>query len=328
MVAAPRRGGSLTLLHSNVVTVREAAPAHDGGPDVDAYRRELTAYCYRLLGSGFGAEEAVDETLVRARSATEGSEGPTSVRRWLYRIATDVCLECLRGRRRRALPTELGPPRPPVSSSLTVLLPDGSWVSPIADARVLPLDASPAEQATAQASVRLAFVALLQHLPAHQRVALVLCEVLRWPTFEVAELLDSSVSAVESARQRGQATLASARHTREVVVGDDQAPLLARYADAFERDDIDLLVSLLHDDAIWTMAPHAMWLRGTSDIAHWMRRSVPRARRGSRLVQTAANGCPAFAQYQSDSRGGHFPWALQVLEIRRSDRRHPFLPRG
>lgn len=98
-------------------------------------------------------------------------------------------------------------------------------------------------------------------------------------------------------------------------MGDDQAPLLARYADAFERDDIDLLVSLLHDDAIWTMAPHAMWLRGTSDIAHWMRRSVPRARRGSRLVQTAANGCPAFAQYQSDSRGGHFPWALQVLEI-------------
>src|SRR6516165_4289736 len=214
--------------------------------DLEGHRRELTAYCYRMLGSGFDADDAVQETMVRAWKAGEQFEGRSSVRSWLYRIATNVCIDMLRGRQRRARPMELGPSRPPVEESLEGVLPEGTWVSPIADERVLPPEADPAEVALARDSIRLAFIAMLQHLPARQRAALILCEVLRWQAAETAELLDTSVAAVNSALQRARATMASAE--TEVTtdqVGTQQRDLLDRFVDAFERYDIDNLVKLL-----------------------------------------------------------------------------------
>ena len=283
--------------------------------DLEGHRRELTAYCYRMLGSGFDAEDAVQETLVRAWRAAGRFEGRSSVRSWLYRIATNVCLDAIRGRRRRARPMELGPSRPPVESSLDAVLPDGSWVSPIADDRVLPPEADPAELAAVRDSVRLAFVAALQRLPARQRAVLILCEVLRWQVAEVADLLDTSVPAVNSALQRARATLGSVdAEVSPVAVEADKRELLARYVDAFERYDIDTLVGLLRDDAIQSMPPHAMWLRGAADIAHWMLGPGVDCR-GSRLIPRSANGCPAFGHYRPDPAGGHAPWALQVIEI-------------
>jgi RNA polymerase sigma-70 factor (ECF subfamily) len=283
--------------------------------DLEGHRRELTAYCYRMLGSGFDAEDAVQETMVRAWRAGEGFEGRSSVRSWLYRIATNVCIDMLRGRQRRARPMELGPSRPPVESSLEAVLPDGSWVSPIADERVLPPEADPAEVAVARDSIRLAFVAALQHLPARQRATLILCEVLRWKATEAAELLNTSVAAVNSSLQRARATMASVEADESpAAVGPDQRDLLARYVDAFERYDIDSLVHLLHEDAVQSMPPFAMWLRGSGDIGRFM--LGPGAGcRGSRLIPKAANGCPAFGHYKPDPAGGYTPWALQVVEI-------------
>ena len=283
--------------------------------DLEGHRRELTAYCYRMLGSGFDAEDAVQETMVRAWKAGEQFEGRSSVRSWLYRIATNVCIDMLRGRQRRARPMELGPSRPPVESSLEGVLPEGSWVSPIADDRVLPPEADPAEVAVAKDSIRLAFVAALQHLPARQRAALILCEVLRWQATEAAELLNTSVAAVNSALQRARATMGSVKAgSGPTTVGDDQRDLLARYVDAFQSYDMDRLVKLLHEDAIQSMPPFAMWLRGAGDIARFM--AGPGAGcRGSRLIPVAANGSPAFGQYKPDPEGGYSPWALQVVEI-------------
>jgi RNA polymerase sigma-70 factor, ECF subfamily len=283
--------------------------------ELEGHRRELTAYCYRMLGSGFDAEDAVQETMVRAWKAAEQFEGRSSVRSWLYRIATNVCIDMIRGRQRRARPMELGPPRPPVESSLEGVLPEGSWVSPIADERVLPPEADPAEVAVARDSIRLAFVAALQHLPARQRAALILCEVLRWQAAEAAELLDTSVAAVNSALQRARATMGSVdAGSAPATVGDDQRDLLARYVDAFESYDMDRLVKLLHEDAIQSMPPFAMWLRGAGDIIQFM--LGPGARcRGSRLIPVAANGSPAYGQYKPDPEGGYAPWALQVVEI-------------
>jgi RNA polymerase sigma-70 factor (ECF subfamily) len=283
--------------------------------DLEDHRRELTAYCYRMLGSGFDAEDAVQETMVRAWRAGDSFEGRSSVRSWLYRIATNVCLDMLRGRQRRARPMELGPARPPVESSLEAVLPEGSWVSPIADERVLPPEADPAEVAVARDSVRLAFVAALQHLPARQRAALILCEVLRWQASEAAELLDTSVAAVNSALQRARSTLGSVgADGGPTTVGTEQRDLLDRYVDAFERYDIDNLVRLLQEDAVQSMPPYAMWLRGSGDIGRFM--LGPGAGcRGSRLIPKAANGCPAFGHYKRDPLGGYAPWALQVLEI-------------
>jgi RNA polymerase sigma-70 factor (ECF subfamily) len=283
--------------------------------DLEVHRRELTAYCYRMLGSGFDAEDAVQETMVRAWQNSGTFEGRSSVRTWLYRIATNVCLDALRSSQRRARPMEFGPSRPPVESSLDGVLPEGSWVSPIADARVLPIGADPAELVAARNSVRLAFVAALQHLPARQRAVLVLCEVLRWHAAEAAELLDTSVAAVNSALQRARATLATIDTGAEVEVSDAaQAELLARFMDAFERYDIDTLVTLLHDDAVQSMPPFAMWLQGSADIGDFML-GPGGGCAGSRLRPTSANGGPAFAQYKIDPKGGFSPWALHVLEI-------------
>jgi RNA polymerase sigma-70 factor (ECF subfamily) len=283
--------------------------------DLESHRRELTAFCYRMLGSGFEAEDAVQETMLRAWRAADSFEGRSSLRSWLYRIANNVCLDFLRGRQRKARPMDLGPSRPPVEASLEPMLHEGSWVSPIADTRVLPIEADPAELAEARESIRLAFVAALQHLPARQRAALILCEVLRWQATEAAELLDTSVAAVNSALQRARSTLASIDPSKcATEVDPEQAELLDRFVDAFERYDIEKLVALLHDDAIQSMPPFAMWLQGSADIGQFML-GPGHACRGSRLLATRANGSPAFAQYKPDPDGGYAPWAIQTLEI-------------
>jgi RNA polymerase sigma-70 factor, ECF subfamily len=299
-------------LPSSAVTVRTQSLVM---AQLEEHRRELTAYCYRMLGSGFEAEDAVQETILRAWKAQDSFEGRSSLRSWLYRIANNVCLDLLRGRKRRARPMDLGPARPPVESSLEPMLVEGSWVSPIADSRVLAMEADPAELAASRETIRLAFVAALQHLPARQRAALILCEVLRWHATEAAELLDTSVAAVNSALQRARATMASIDSSKtQSAVGPEQAQLLNHFVDAFERYDIERLVTLLRDDAIQSMPPYAMWLSGSADIGKFML-GLGAGCRGSRMLPTQANGSPAFAQYKIDPAGGHMPWALQVIEI-------------
>jgi RNA polymerase sigma-70 factor, ECF subfamily len=289
--------------------------AAEVSPDkLEEYRRELTGYCYRMLGSGFEADDAVQETMLRAWRAADGFEGRSSVRSWLYRIATNICLDMLRGRQRRALPMDLGPASPPVEALLGGWQPDDLWISPIADERVLPEHGDPADIAVARDTIRLAFVTALQHLPARQRAALILCEVLRMPAAEAAATLGTSVPAVNSALQRARATLAALpEDQRPVTVEADQADLLARYVDAFQRYDLDQLVTLLHDDAVMTMPPYALWLKGARDICRWLVEPGPSLCRDSILVPAGqVNGVHAWAQYKPDPAGGHAPWALQV----------------
>jgi RNA polymerase sigma-70 factor, ECF subfamily len=284
--------------------------------DLDVYRRELTGYCYRMLGSSFDAADAVQETFLHALRSAEKFEGRSSVRSWLYRIATNVCMDMHRGAQRRARPMELGPAAPPNEEHLGGWLPEATWVTPIADNQVLPDNADPAEVALTRESIRLAFVTALQHLPPRQRAALILCEVLRWQASEVAELLDTSVPAINSALQRARATIvALPAESRPLDVSSGNADLLARYVDAFERYDISAFVKLLHEDAVQSMPPYAMWIQGAENIGKWMLLPGPSGCRGSRLLATSANGCPAFAQYRPDPEGGYYAFALQVLEI-------------
>jgi RNA polymerase sigma-70 factor, ECF subfamily len=289
--------------------------AAEVSPDkLEEYRRELTGYCYRMLGSGFEADDAVQETMLRAWRAADGFEGRSSVRSWLYRIATNICLDMLRGRQRRALPMDLGPSSPPVEALLGDWSTDDIWISPIADDRVLPEHGDPADIAVARDTIRLAFITALQHLPARQRATLILCEVLRMPAAEAAATIGTSVPAVNSALQRARATLAALpEDQRPVAVEADQEHLLASYVDAFERYDLDKLLTLLHDDAVMTMPPYALWLKGAQDIVHWMTEPTPSLCRDSILVPAGqVNGVQAWAQYKPDPAGGHAPWALQV----------------
>jgi RNA polymerase sigma-70 factor, ECF subfamily len=298
-----------------------AHPGSAGGgqalaEDLEQYRRELTGYCYRMLGSVFDAEDAVQETMVRGWRGIEGFEGRSALRSWLYRIATNVCLDMLRGSQRRASPIDMGPSR--ATDSFTgATLPDHVWLQPVPDARVLPESGDPAEVAASKESVRLAFVAALQYLPARQRAVLILREVLRWQAAEVAELLDTSVASVNSALQRARATM-SERGTGEPVpdvASGGQRALLARYVDAFERYDITSLVSLLHEDAVMTMPPYDFWLRGPAEMGKFFL-GPGGACRGSRLIATEANGCAAFGSYKPADGGGYAPWGIQVIEAR------------
>ncbi len=294
--------------------VTTASPAFDVEA-LEQYRHELTRYAYRMLASAAEADDAVQETFVRAWRAADTFEGRSSVRSWLYRITTNICLDMLRGRRRRARPMELGPASPPEERFLGAMEPEHAWVTPIADDRVLPPDGDPSEIAAERETIRLAFVTALQHLPARQRAVLILREVLRWRASEVAELLATSVPAVNSALQRARVTLASADLEAHVEpIHSDHGELLARYVDAFERYDIEALVTLLHEDAVQSMPPYPIWLRGADSIGRWMLGPGVGCQ-GSRLVPTQANGRPAFGQYRVDPEGGHSPWALQVLEI-------------
>jgi RNA polymerase sigma-70 factor, ECF subfamily len=282
-------------------------------------RRELTAYCYRMLASPFEAEDAVQETFIRAWRAYDRFEGRSAVRSWLYRIATNVCLDMLKGRERRARPMDLGPAREPVAANLNAL-PEVTWIEPVPDGLVLSDDGDPAELAVARETIRLALVAALQHLPPRQRAVLILCEVLRWQASEVAELLETSVASVNSALQRARATLDAsdvpvADAPRSVDPAD--AELLARYVEAFERYDMEALTSLIHEDATQSMPPFDLWLTGREDIfTWWFGPGIGCS--GSRVIPAvAANGAPAFGQYKPNEAGTGFdPWALQVLELR------------
>jgi len=286
------------------------------GTDLEPFRRELTGFCYRMLGSGFEAEDAVQEAMLRAWRNADGFEGRSSLRTWLYRIATNVCIDMQRQVQRRARPMDMGPSSPPDESHLGALLPEALWVTPVADVGVAPEGGDPAAIAQYRESIRLAFVTALQYLPARQRAALILCEVLGWQAAEVATLLGSSVASVNSALQRARATLRGLPPgSRHGPLDEADAGLLAEYVDAFERYDIRRLVALLHADAVQSMPPFAMWLRGAEDIGRWMVQPGPSACRGSRLMATSANGCPAFGQYRPDPAGGHMPWAIQVLEV-------------
>lgn len=285
--------------------------------DFEAHRRALTGYCYRMLGSGAEAEDAVQETMIKAWQAVDGFEGRSSVRSWLFRIATNVCIDMSRSPQRRARPMDLGPVRTPDPVHLSDVLPENTWITPIADEQVIDLHGDPAGVTAARDTIRLAFVSTLQRLPARQRAALVLCDVLRWPASEVAELLDTSTASINSALQRARATIAdtSSAQPRAEALTDDQRRLLARYVDAFERYDMDALARLMHDDVIQSMPPYAMWLQGRDDVLEWWA-GPGAACNGSKLLAGWANGCPAFAQYRVDPEGGHAPWALQVLELR------------
>jgi RNA polymerase sigma-70 factor (ECF subfamily) len=285
-------------------------------------RPQLTGYCYRMLGSAFEAEDAVQETMLRAWRSFDRFEGRAALSSWLYRIATNVCLTMLDGRSRRARPMDFGPAGSSGVDPTTLVTHHGeeTWVEPIPDALVTPVGGDPAALVESRETLRLAFVAALQHLPARQRAVLILREVLRWQATEVAELLETSVASVNSALQRARATLAA----REVAVDDapsggelaaDDRELLGRYVEAFEDFDLDALVALLHEDATMSMPPYELWLCGAEEIRAW-NLGPGIGCKGSRLVPIAANGMPAFAQYRSSGPNGEFePWSLQLLDV-------------
>ncbi|MGW5207539.1 sigma-70 family RNA polymerase sigma factor [Streptomyces griseoincarnatus] len=291
--------------------------------DLDAtlerYRVELTGYCYRMLGSSFEAEDAVQDTMIRAWRSLDKFEGRSSLRSWLYRIATNVCLDMLSAGNKRARPMDLTESTPLAQAALSPR-PDHTWLEPMPDDRVLPTPADPAEAAVAKESVRLAFMAALQRLPAKQRAVLILREVLAWKASEVAELLDTSVASVNSALQRARATLAERREPgADASVSDpldeDQKKLLDRYVAAFEGYDMSALTALLHEDAVMTMPPFDLWLTGADDITGFMT-TLGAACAHSKLLPVEVNGLPGFAQYKPDpDNGGYTPWAVQALEI-------------
>jgi RNA polymerase sigma-70 factor (ECF subfamily) len=278
--------------------------------ELEQHRRELTAHCYRMLGSPFEAEDAVQETLLRAWRSLDRFEGRSTLRSWLYRIATNVCLDMLEGRERRARPMDLGPAGEPIVENLCT--PEVPWLQPVPDSLVV----DPAETVASRETIRLAFVAALQHLPPRQRAVLILCEVLRWKASEVAELLDTSVASVNSALQRARATLESSDLSPEASFDEPDRELLDRYVQAFESYDMNALTSLIHEDATQSMPPYDLWLSGRDDIFTWWY-GPGIGCKGSRMVPVeTANGSPAFGQYKpSESGAGYEPWALQVLEV-------------
>jgi RNA polymerase sigma-70 factor, ECF subfamily len=279
-------------------------------PQLEEHRPALVGHCYRMLGSVVDADDAVQETMVRAWRSLDRFDGRSALRTWLYRIATNVCLDALSDRSRRNRPMEDGAVGT-VNDELTQR-PRSHWLEPIPDARALPTDVNPAEAAILRQSIRLAFTAALQHLPPKQRATLLLTDVLGWSAAEVADSLETSVASINSALQRARATLA----TRDLgesraTLSDEQTRLVDQYCAAFERYDVDALTALLHDDAVLSMPPFTLWLQGLEPIRTWLAGRGSGCR-GSKLIRTWASGSPAFIQYRD---GGKTPWALIVLEL-------------
>jgi RNA polymerase sigma-70 factor (ECF subfamily) len=273
--------------------------------ELEQYRHDLTGYCYRMLGSAFEAEDAVQETMLRAWRSLDRFEGRSALKSWLYKIATNVCFDQLSGRERRARPMDLGPAQEPLFENLAEL-PEVTWITPLP---------TPDELAEQRETLRLAFVAALQHLPPKQRAALILCEVLKWQATEAAELLDTSVASINSALQRARATLATADTTSPAELDEETQALLERYVAAFEDYDIDRLTELLHEDAVQSMPPFSLWLRGRDDIfAWWLGPGI--GCKGSRLMPVGlVNGMPAWGQYKPAPDGGYEPWSVIVPEV-------------
>jgi len=284
---------------------------------IGLHRRELTGYCYRMLGSGAEAEDAVQETAVKAWRNLDRFEGRSSLRSWLYSIAHNVCVDMVRSPQRRARPMELGPSRHAPEVVLGDQLGEHHFVQPVLDERVIDLDGDPAVVAEARESIRLAFVAALQLLPPRQRAALILCEVLRWSAADTAELLETSVASVNSALQRARATLAASDVTsadRSPAAAEADTELLERYVAAFERYDMDELVAVLRDDAVLSMPPWDVWLEGPDDIVHWFLNQGAECRHG-RLLPIEVNGGPGFGNYHRVAEGRWEPFAIQVIEV-------------
>ena len=282
---------------------------------LEVHRPELTGHCYRMLGSAFDADDAVQETMIRAWRSLDRFDGRASLKTWLYRIATNVCLDELKDRGRRARPIEEGSPSPG-SSPVEALTkrPSEYWIEPIADARVLPADADPSERAMLRQSIRLAFVAALQNLAPKQRAVLLLTDVLGCPAAEVADILETSVASVNSALQRARATIAQRDPEQPAELSEAQQDMLKRYVAAFESYDVDALTALMRHDATLSMPPYALWLRGPENVKAWML-GTGCGCRGSRLLPASACGLPGFAQYRPNPEGGHKAWALIVLEL-------------
>ncbi|MCP2246040.1 RNA polymerase subunit sigma-70 [Lentzea aerocolonigenes] len=272
---------------------------------LEPFRVELTGYCYRMLGSGFEAEDAVQETLVRAWKAYDSYDSSrASLRTWLYRIATNICIDMQRSAQRRALAIDLGPSGGEIGAPLS----ERVFVQPVPDALVLPED-----QAIRRETIRLAFVAALQHLPARQRAVLLLRDVLAWPAAEIATLLDISVASANSALQRARATLRTVDPGEPLNPADPvQKSLLSRYCEAFDRHDMRTLVALLHEDATMSMPPFSWWLRGRGPISAVLNApDSPCA--GAWLVPVRANASPAYWQMRP---GMDRPFGLVFLDVR------------
>lgn len=294
-------------------------------PDFERHRPQLTAHCYRMLGSVIDAEDAVQETMLRAWKAREAFDGRAQLGTWLHRIATNVCLDALAGRSPRLRAMDMHPANKTTDDLPTK--PRAHWLEPVPDLAVIPSDVDVHEQTVLRESIRLAFVAALQHLPPRQRAALILTQVLNWSAAEAAETLDMTVPAVNSALQRARATLAERRQaqqldrlvaianrnttTEQAALTPAQRRLLDEFTRAFEAYDVPRIVSLLRDDATMCMPPYDFWLAGRADIADWLSgRGI--GCEGSILVPVQANGVPAFAQYR---QGGAQPWAIVVVEF-------------
>jgi RNA polymerase sigma-70 factor (ECF subfamily) len=305
---------SSTSVAQDQPRARSAAAPVDAALEV--HRRELTGYCYRMLGGGAEAEDAAQETLVRAWRSLDRFEGRSTLRSWLYRIATNVCIDMHRSPQRRARPMEMGPSTAVVDVVLGDALPEHAFVEPMADHKTIDLHGDPADVATARESVRMAFVAALQLLPARQRAALILCEVLRWEATEVAELLETTTASVNSALQRARATLADHRGEPLDPLHDPQhQELLRRYVAAFERYDVDEIVTLLRDDVVLSMPPFPVWLTGPSELASWFL-GPGIGCTGSRLVPVEICGTAGFGSYRSAGPGRWEPFAIQLIEVR------------
>ncbi len=280
---------------------------------LELHRTALNGHCYRMMGSAVDADDAVQETMVRAWKSLARFDGRSSLRTWLYRIATNVCLDMLAQRKRRVRPILEGPAGT-VNDELTTM-PRTHWLEPVPDAWALPLDPDPAQQLILRESIRLAFVAALQNLPPKQRAVLLLSEVLGWSASEIADSLESTVASVNSALQRARATLGTKDVSpSEAQLSEAQVNLVGQYVEAFLRYDVDALVALMQQDATLSMPPYNLWLTGHEAIRSWLLGRGAGCR-GSKLIPTMASGAPAFGQYRCNPETGEFsPWALIVLE--------------
>jgi RNA polymerase sigma-70 factor (ECF subfamily) len=292
-----------------------SAPTSTSEADLETYRVELTGYCYRMMGSIFEAEDAVQETMIRAWRNLASFEGRSSLRSWMYRIATNVCLTALTAtERKRVRPVDFGP------SSFAELpigpkRPEIPWIEPAPDRMVLPGNVDPAELAVQRESVRLAFIAALQNLPPKQRAAMILCEVLRWKAEEAAELLETSEAAINSALQRARATIEGLDLVdQKVDLTEDKHQLARKYAESFEAYDMDALTSLLRDEVVMSMPPYDLWLVGPAEVRTWML-GHGKGCKDSAVVLTEANGTVAYGQYRRNEQGEFHPWALGVLDV-------------
>ena len=295
------------------MTVADQPVEPDFLSQADPYRRELLAHCYRMLGSVHDAEDLVQETYLRAWRAFDRFEGRSTLRTWLYRIATSACLTAIEGRGRRPLPTGLGGPSEGGGQPLEIR-DEVPWLEP------MPSDAEdPATIVASRESMRLAFIAALQHLAPKQRAVLIFRDVLAWKAAEVAELLDTTTAAVNSALQRARAQLDDVAPTQDDVVeptDETKRALLARYMAAFENKDVDAIVALLAEDAVWEMPPFSTWFQGPAQVARHLAGQCPGGPGDFRFVTTEANGEPAAGMYLRGDDGTFRPFSLQVFTVR------------